>query len=608
MTRMKVLCPTPFALFVTLLFLYFSQLAAQPVKVEFQEQKLTAAELEQLFQQALAIFPSERLPLQYRVSRVEPLSTCATMIVAEVRRHFEQFSLDEQELLSRLLVRPILPLNYITPSSQFKIHYAVDGLDAVPPADQNGNTIPDFVEETAAAFDSSYEFEINRLGYRSPPDDAGVDGPECDVYIQSLMARIYGFTTGEGSVPGTQQDDRPSFIVIDNDFENGHFSTGLAGARVTAAHEFFHAIQFGYRIFIRDTEKFYYEQCSTWMEDVVYDHINDYYSYLPQFFRLRQIPFNAFDFFIRGINFINSYGQAVWNHMLVKKYNTSLVRRTWEIMQSNNLALHAINEALSEKGSSFENEFSEFAIWNYFTGSRADSVGFYEESRSYPEVRFNGDIILRADTTIVDSSLALTHKYYKFTAFSAGGYSITGSVDDPDNWRFGAIVTDPVGETAIHFFDLESGKNLGFVPQFSEIVVIPINLLILDGPDLPMLNFKYSRFTFNLVRTDPGNGQQLITSVSPNPFIIGQHRPVEFQFTAINPIDVEVRILSAGGRVIKTYKFTDGTGDFRSDENGWVFEWDGAEKNHQLVSSGIYIFQLKENNMVANKKFAVIRE
>jgi hypothetical protein len=146
------------------------------------------------------------------------------------------------------------------------------------------------------------------------------------------------------------------------------------------------------------------------------------------------------------------------------------------------------------------------------------------------------------------------------------------------------------------------------VPQFSEIVIIPINLLILDGPDLPMLNFKYSRFTFILVKTPLNNGPQLITAVSPNPFIIGRHRPVEFEFTANNPIDIVVRILSAGGRVIKTCEFADGVCVFRSKEDGWIFEWDGADNNHQLVPSGVYIFQLKENNTVANKKFAVIRE
>jgi hypothetical protein len=77
---------------VTVLFPFCSQLAAQPVNMQFQEQKFTAVEREQLFQQALGIFPPERLPLQYRVPRVESLATCATMILAEVRRHFDQFS------------------------------------------------------------------------------------------------------------------------------------------------------------------------------------------------------------------------------------------------------------------------------------------------------------------------------------------------------------------------------------------------------------------------------------------------------------------------------------------------------------------------------------
>ena len=239
-----------------------------------------------LFLKALSVIPEHKIPTEFHFLIFESSPPkCATIILEEVRQNLGMFSSEQKAILNKVFQRPSLPLSFVSSTGRFKIHFADQGSDAVPLDDVNSNSIPDFVEEVALAFENSHENEVEVLGYQMPPDDAGVDGPEYDIYLQDLGLGFYSFTQAEAEIPETPQDDMRSFTVLDNDFQNEHFTTGIQGAQVSAAHEYFHAVQFGYRIFSNINEGFYYELCSTWIEDVIYDKINDYYQYLPSFFQ-----------------------------------------------------------------------------------------------------------------------------------------------------------------------------------------------------------------------------------------------------------------------------------------------------------------------------------
>ncbi len=584
--------PCRYLLLKLILILGIAPAFAQETHIQSNvERGFSQAERERLFEQALAVFSEDRIPSAYRdrITSLQP-QRCPTMLLMDVKRNLNNFEPDQQIILRQLLARPVLSLSIASPSGVFRIHYSTTPPHAVSPEDSDGNSIPDFIDETALAFDESFALEVNELAYRAAPDDGGVEGPEYDVYVQELGSGAYGFTVGEVQIDGTPQNDYTSYIQIDNDFDNGHFSTGVDGARITAAHEYFHAIQFGYRLFATTEEPFYYEMCSTWMEDVVYDDINDYFAYLPYYFRHTEIPFNAFD--------IRSYGQAVWNHFLVKNFDDpDLIRRSWEIMQSGPLAIDAINQSLLEKGSRLKDQMAEFAIWNYFTGpNRADPAHYYEEGAAYPNVHLDGNFLVDADTTVTDSSLSMTAQYYKFTTTVAGEYAISGVVDDPSNWLFDAVV----GATT-YTFNIANGQNLGFLPEFTEIVVIPVNVQVLDGPELPQLKSRRSRFQFSLIRgAIDGDDERGITNIFPNPFIVGQHSRIIFEFNPANTADLEARILDSNGRVITTVKFRDGVPSLSQS----FFSWDGDGASP--LASGVYLFQLKQDDFVAMKKFAVI--
>ncbi len=597
----KTLSLRPRAMFVALALLgvFQARLAGQPAPGSYSE-----SEREQLFEQTLAFFSPTRIPARYRdVSAASVSETkCPTMHFAWVRRNLDVFTPEQRSVLVELLSRPTgLELSYPSDSLWFLVHYTTTGTDAVSSADRNNNGKPDFVEGVAEAFDRSHTVQVAEMGYTPPPDDRQIDGPEYDVYIHELGRGVYGFTTTEEQVPETPQNDVTSFIKVDNRFNNGHFTTGLPGAEVTAAHELFHAIQFGYRDAIFENDYFYYELCSSWMEDVVYDDINDYYSTVPSYLRRTDESFNQYERFT-----LFNYGAAIWNHFLVKKYgNSQLIRRSWEHMRANDAVIEAIDKALLETGSDFATAFPEFAAWSYFTGERANPADFLEEGAAYPSVELAGDFFFRTDTTIIDSCQTLAFKYYRFAIAEGGTFLIVGHVADNADIQVVAIVEKTIGAAEILFVDLDSGLNLGLVPPGSEVVVVVINRQALDGSASAKFSTTHSKFQFRLSRmTASPAGDQGISAIYPSPFIIDRHDYMFIEFSQMATVDIEIRILDSGGRVVKLAPF-DRDPNFLDIGR---YRWDGTDNEGQKVPSGVYLVYLRQANFDQFKKFALIRE
>ncbi|MCG8604898.1 hypothetical protein MJD09_07870 [bacterium] len=575
---------------------------------------------DKLFGQVLSILPEHRVPAGLSSLQTSTQGRCGSMILAEARLCYDHFTAEQKSLLQAAFARPDssdLPFKYLSPSGEFKFHYTLSGRDAVSAVDVEGESgVPDYVEAVAAAFDSSFNLEVNLLGYLKPPVD-GTDGPEYDVYIERLSSGFYGLTTTDGGVVTTAREDQKSFIRVDNDFLDLP-TEGLDGARVTAAHEYFHAIHFGYRTTLTSNDAWYYELCSTWMEDVAYDEINDYYFLVPQFYSRAGEPFNLFD----RLSLYN-YGAAVWYHFLMKKYaDPSIVRRTWEIIgdqltASQSSMIGAIELVLFQHSQAmeFEDEFAEFAIWNYFTDSRADPINYYEEGEAYPFIRMQQSMDI-ADTTsfpisVVDSSFSASHRYYQFTVLTEGeNLSLATSVADPDDWQFGAIVTTPQGNSTAQLFLPGENRSLGVVAQFSEIVIIPIHTQTIPGSESLRLRSERSTFQFSLFRGAVGESERAITSIYPNPFVVGNPDPINLEFKSATLIDVEVRILSSSGVLLKTVKANETPAAFAQGEaeDLWVCTWDGTDRASKEVSSGIYIFHLRQDDFTAMEKFAIIRE
>ncbi|MEO8330167.1 MAG: MXAN_6640 family putative metalloprotease, partial [Candidatus Nanopelagicales bacterium] len=175
--------------------------------------------------------------------------------------------------------------------------------------------------------------------------------------------------------------DRSGYCVVDDDFSTSQFpfNTPLQNLQVTAAHEFFHAIQFGYDSY---EDIWYMEATAAWIEDEVYDAVNDNVQYL----RLSQLkhPASPLDT-SRGLSV---YGGWIYFRYLSERFGADVVRKSWQRNDGskdapNAYSLRGIRQALSNEGADFGSVFADYARANIAPSE------FYSEGNSYPKPAFD---------------------------------------------------------------------------------------------------------------------------------------------------------------------------------------------------------------------------
>lgn len=170
------------------------------------------------------------------------------------------------------------------------VHYTTGDKDA--PGEQ---ITPSLVLTTLTRIYSMYRAG----GFRMPEPDAtrGPNSPavqadrhtpvpvdDIDIYLADIGdAGYYGYCVPTDSAPKARPagaHDTSAFCVLDNDYSPSQFSRGTpkTNMEVTAAHEFFHAVQFAYDAW---EDSWFMEATAVWMEDVVFNDINDNTQYLP---------------------------------------------------------------------------------------------------------------------------------------------------------------------------------------------------------------------------------------------------------------------------------------------------------------------------------------
>ncbi|NOY77390.1 MAG: hypothetical protein GXO76_05915 [Calditrichaeota bacterium] len=545
---------------------------------------------QKLAYQGYWILAPEKLPQRYRRLGSVP-AKCGTEILMELRQNLHKMDAADQAFFQSLFLRPVFPATtYISPKGYFKLHYATSGVNAVPAGDENGNSIPDWIEEAGKIFDRCYEFEIDTLGYRKPPVDNPND-PQIDVYIHNINA--YGFTTPDSQFVDNDRNVS-SYIELDNDFKGRGFAThGLDALKVTAAHELFHVIQLGY--IVRSKDFYFYEMSSVWMEDQAYNSINDYYANLPDFFNNTNLPLTTY-------NGAYEYGATVWLHFLSQRYGRNIVRDIWSDMPNEN-SLKAMNRAIVADGSNFSTEFGTFAIWNYFTGERADTTRYYDEGNHYPEIYVSQVIPFASDTSVSGSTTFLTSHYCKFIPQEPQTYHLNQSYNEPAQWVSEAIVSKD-NRYSTFLFHPDDGGDIGYVPALSEIIAIASNTQCPDKYDYASSLQKKRDFTLRIV---PGKGNLIYTNsikkIYPNPFVVGRDHYLSVEFNVVKKSYVDFSILSENGRTV----FRRSLGRVARGFHFRTIAWNGESSSGSLLPSGVYLAVISGGGVFMLTKIAVVR-
>ena len=227
-----------------------------------------------------------------------------------------------------------------------------------------------WAQTTADTLEHVWAVEVDGLGYRHPPLDG--DGL-FDVYLEEIGNRgYYG-----ACAPAQNARHSTSSCVLDDDFDPAEFggAPALNSLSVTAAHEFFHAIQFGYDT---DEDTWLMEGSAVWAEEQVYPAINDYLQYLR--FSAITHPETPEDYSgASSADLFYRYGAVLfWKFLAGQFGGPAIVRRVWEYADGERYSLEAVAGALGERGWSFGRAFARFGVWNTLP------AGSYDDRELYP--------------------------------------------------------------------------------------------------------------------------------------------------------------------------------------------------------------------------------
>jgi len=343
---------------------------------------------------------------------------CGMPLKKGLRRDWNLLEQSTQKVLSKQLASPVLngEQTLVSPSGKFKIHYTTTGADAVPSFA--------WVQTVAQTFDDVAAFYTARQ-WQLAPTNGNIP---YDVFLRDLAPQgFYGVTNSDQSASTSSYPNAfTSWMELDNNFTDSIYKIGiytpLQSLQITAAHEYHHAIQYGYNYYF---DIWYAEATSTWMEDELYDDVNQLYNYIPSWFNQSSLSLDIPVSTSTG----GGYGRWIFNRYLTEKHGPAVVRGAWERLATlsspdgnSDIPMTPVLEGLlsSSYSTPLGNDFFGFTKrvytrdWSTHT-SEIDKIHTYSPVATYSVYPVNRTV------TSPKPSVTLPHysfAYYKFTPTS----------------------------------------------------------------------------------------------------------------------------------------------------------------------------------------------
>lgn len=513
------------------------------------------------------------------------------------RFHARQDALSKGENL----LAPDLPFSFVSSNNHFEIHYSKSGEGAVDPTDNDKNTIPDYVEECARAFEYAYAIEVDSMGFPPPPNNGENGAAPYDVYIREFANQgYYGLTTVIESLPNSTSRHSYSrtYIEVDNNysisdknaFGNQSFNTfGLDALKITAAHEFHHAIQLAnFGINDQQYDVSFYEMFSTWLEFHIYPDIKDYHFYVRNYFL--EPKMNRFgQRYIQEI--ASGYANALFFEYLYGKVGYSPILQTWQEIGRKTYAYHALEMALQNNSTPLHELWCGYQERVFLTGKRAvnkDSHELFRDARLFPELKG------RVDSA--DPVGLFTGSIFPYE-FSLNSCVLPGFAEIADTAH---ILFSNTFQDCFKYFGISSLSYSVIVNNDENKTPIGLSNYYLD--------INASTFpACTLIRLADGKLPLSSSRVYPNPLILSKHKSINFPVpNAVTPGDmVDVKIFTPSG-IPMISKQVPISIDYDNSSTSFTILMAKLDEI-QGFEPGVYIFTVNKegNNETATGKFIV---
>ena len=460
-------------------------------------------------------------------------------------------------------------------TEHFKFHYTLDGNDGV--------TNTEYVHSMGEIFEQVWNFFIDTLEYDPPPEIDPQNQKLYDIYIERLPSYYFGITYVENY--GESNNSCKSFIKMRNNYSGSQFNnkTEIENIKVTAVHEFFHSIQFGYNC---NEELWFMEASAVWSEDELYDEINDLYRYIPSWFSNPQKSLTEESTHMYG-SFI--FFQYIDEHL----GGRNTIKKCWENSRSLgnnqiNNPIVAIDNALKVQNSSFEEAHNRMRISNIImTNNLGLDYYNYEEANNYIELIGDQSI----ETIVFEKGSLNYFQSNSSNPISCSYYQII--TETPIMIEFQSSNEFLKLITIVKLKDEESWniidqKSINIDPNIN---IEWIKLLVPRGNDIEN-NSEY------LISIKDGKIEDFtFYPPFPNPSPMSD---IFFKIQIIKSQDFNLKIYDLLGRQILNEKFKSAGGEIK------IINWNKQNNIGRKVSNGAYLIELKGENQIITHKVILL--
>jgi hypothetical protein len=210
--------------------------------------------------------------------------------------------------------------------------------------------------QIAEAIDGTIWPKLTGL-FRRPLADAGGSGPNCqgpDRSVDLVLAPQLDARGVATEIGGCQAGSTPGYVQV---------LRSLSGKQLlaTTAHELMHVIGFAYPS-VQGCSSYelawLHEATGKWSEDYVYPKANLEHAYAKHLINFPGLPLETYN------DDLHQYGAYLFPFYLSRRYSPELVAASWGHLDQSR-PLGAIDQALEDNGGSFNDEWHEFARYNW---------------------------------------------------------------------------------------------------------------------------------------------------------------------------------------------------------------------------------------------------
>ena len=348
--------------------------------------------------------------------------------------------------------------------------------------------------------------------------------------------------------------------------------TELENIKITAAHEFFHAIQFSYNCF----ERFWLmEATAVWSEDQLYNEINDHYRYMPTWFENSS----------RNIDNESNhmYGSFIFFQFIDEHLGgPDMIKMIWEESRSransvNDISFLSIDAALTSIGSSFSSALNSMRIANRIMSSHPNAEPYtYQEAESYPVTAPNEitSFVFNNDQIAYDqNSLKLYSTHYIGLNLSSPTRIFIENKDGPISDLFGAVIFKHENDNK---WSIRKGYDINIDPSIN----IEWATLLISAQGQVENDWDYT------ITISDGYSEDLVVSgIYPNPFIY-KNSKVQIKILSTISQKVKINIYNILGKNIGKWNID------ITEPNETIISWDRKNNNGKIVSDGIYFIEI----------------